>query len=140
MQMNPYLNFDGQCAEAFRFYEQVLGGKIESMMTHGESPIAAEVPPEWHDRILHARLVVDGHVLMASDSPPEYYAKPQGLYVSLQIDDSAQAERTFEALAKGGTVTMPFEKTFWAAGGFGMLVDRFGTPWMINCDQGAEAG
>jgi PhnB protein len=140
MQMNPYLNFDGQCAEAFRFYEQVLGGKIESMMTHGESPIAGEVPSEWHDRILHARLVVDGQVLMASDSPPEYYAKPQGLYVSLQIDDSAQAARVFEALAKDGTVTMPFEKTFWAAGGFGMLVDRFGTPWMINCDQGAETG
>ena len=140
MQMNPYLNFNGQCAEAFRFYEQVLGGKIESMMTHGESPIAGEVPSEWHDRILHARMVVDGQVLMASDSPPEYYAKPQGLYVSLQIDDSAQAARVFEALAKGGSVTMPFEKTFWAAGGFGMLVDRFGTPWMINCDQGTETG
>jgi PhnB protein len=140
MRMNPYLNFDGQCAEAFRFYEQVLGGTIESMMTHGESPIAGEVPSEWHDRILHARMVVDGQVLMASDSPPEYYAKPQGLYVSLQIDDSAQAARVFEALAKGGSVTMPFEKTFWAAGGFGMLVDRFGTPWMINCDQGTETG
>jgi PhnB protein len=140
MQVNPYLNFDGRCAEAFRFYEQVLGGKIETMMTPGESPIAGEVPAAWHDRILHARMVIDGHVLMASDSPPEYYAKPQGLYVSLQIDDSAQAERVFHALAEDGTVTMPFEKTLWAAGGFGMLVDRFGTPWMINCDQGAEAG
>ena len=135
MQVNPYLNFDGQCAEAFRFYERVLGGKIEAMMTHGEAPIAGEVPPGWHDRIMHARLVVGDQVLMASDSPPEYYQKPQGLYVSLHIEKSADARRIFDALADNGAVTMPFEKTFWAAGGFGMLVDRFGTPWMINCEQ-----
>ena len=137
MQVNPYLNFDGQCAEAFRFYAQVLGGTIEAMMTHGESPIAGQVPPGWHDRILHARLVVDDQVLLASDSPPEQYQKPQGLYVSLSIDKPADAQRIFDALAENGTVTMPFEKTFWAAGGFGMLVDRFGTPWMINCEQSA---
>ncbi len=137
MQVNPYLNFDGQCAEAFRFYAQVLGGTIEAMMTHGESPIAGQVPPGWHDRILHARLVVGDQVLLASDSPPEQYQKPQGLYVSLSIDKPADAQRIFDALAENGTVTMPFEKTFWAAGGFGMLVDRFGTPWMINCEQGA---
>ena len=137
MQVNPYLNFDGQCAEAFRFYAQVLGGTIEAMMTHGESPIAGEVPPGWHDRILHARLVVGDQVLLASDSPPEQYQKPQGLYVSLSIDKPADAQRIFDALAENGTVTMPFEKTFWAAGGFGMLVDRFGTPWMINCEQSA---
>ncbi len=137
MQVNPYLNFDGQCAEAFRFYAQVLGGTIEAMMTHGESPIAGQVPPGWHDRILHARLVVGDQVLLASDSPPEQYQKPQGLYVSLSIDKPADAQRIFDALAENGTVTMSFEKTFWAAGGFGMLVDRFGTPWMINCEQGA---
>jgi PhnB protein len=136
VQVHPYLNFDGQCAEAFRFYERVLGGRIEAMMTHGESPIAGEVPSEWHDRVLHARLAVGDQVLMASDSPPEQYQKPQGLYVSLQVEKPADAERIFRALAENGTVTMPFEKTFWAAGGFGMLVDRFGTPWMINCDQG----
>ncbi len=135
MQLTPYLNFDGQCAEAFRFYEHVLGGTIEMMMTHGGSPIAGEVPPTWHDRILHARLVLGDQVLLASDSPPEYYEKPQGLYVSLNVNDPADAERIFHALATNGTVKMPFEKTFWAAGGFGMLVDRFGTPWMINCEQ-----
>ncbi len=135
MRVNPYLNFDGQCAEAFRLYERVLGGKSEAMMTHGESPIAGEVPPTWHGRILHARLVVGDQVLMGSDSPPEMYQKPQGLYVSLQVEGSADARRIFDALAENGTVTMPFEKTFWAAGGFGMLVDRFGTPWMINCEQ-----
>jgi PhnB protein len=137
MQLNPYLNFNGQCAEAFRFYEQVLGGKIEAMFTHGESPIAGEVPPHWHDMILHARLVVGDQALMGSDSPPEHYAKPQGLYVSLNVDEPADAERIFHALAKGGTVTMQFEKTFWAAGGFGMLTDRFGTPWMVNCEKAA---
>ena len=137
MQVNPYLNFDGQCAEAFRFYAQVLGGTIEAMMTHGESPIAGEVPPGWHDRILHARLVVGDQVLLASDSPPEQYQKPQGLYVSLSIDKPADAQRIFDALAENGTVTMPFENTFWAGGGFGMLVDRVGTPWMINCEQSA---
>jgi PhnB protein len=137
VQLNPYLNFNGQCAEAFRFYERVLGGRIEVMMTHGESPIANEVPPEWRDRILHARLVVGDQVLMASDSPPEYYEKPQGLYVSLHFEKPADAQRIFQELAQDGTVTMPFEKTFWASGGFGMLVDRYGTPWMINCEQNA---
>jgi PhnB protein len=137
MKFTPYLNFNGQCAEAFRFYEQVLGGRIEMMMTHGESPIAGEVPPAWHDRIMHARLAVGDQVLMASDSPPEYYQKPQGLFVSIHVDKPADAERIFNALAEDGKVTMPFEKTFWAAGGFGMLVDRFGTPWMVNCEREA---
>src|SRR5687767_7345183 len=100
MQVNPYLNFNGQCAEAFRFYQQVLGGKIEAMITHGDSPIAGEVPSAWHDRIMHARLVVDDQVLMASDSPPEHYEKPQGLYVSLNVDKSADAKRIFHALAQ----------------------------------------
>jgi PhnB protein len=137
MQVNPYLNFNGQCAEAFKFYERVLDGKIEAMITHGDSPIANEVPSAWHDRIMHARLVVGDQVLMASDSPPEHYEKPQGLYVSLNVKKATDAERIFRALAENGTVKMPFEKTFWAAGGFGMLVDRFGTPWMVNCEQGA---
>jgi PhnB protein len=136
MQVNPYLNFNGQCAEAFGFYEQLLGGKIEAMMTFGESPMAGEMPRESHSRILHARLVVDGQVLMGSDAPPEMYAKPQGLYVSLNVETSADGQRIFQALADNWTVIMPFEKTFWAAGGFGMLVDRFGTPWMVNCERG----
>jgi PhnB protein len=137
VQFTPYLNFNGQCAEAFRFYEQVLGGKIEVMTTHGESPIADEVPTTWHNRIIHARLVVGDQVLLASDSPPEYYEKPQGLYVALNVENLAGAERIFNALAENGTVKMPFDKTFWAAGGFGMLVDRFGTPWMVNSEKGA---
>ena len=138
MQIHPYLTFNGNCAEAFKFYERVLGGKIQSMMTHGDSPIAGQVPPDWHDRILHVHLVAGDAVLLGSDAPPEHYAKPQGVQVSLQVTDRAKAERIFKALSEKGTVTMPFDKTFWAEG-FGMLVDRFGIPWMVNCAPAAEA-
>ena len=134
MHVDPYLNFNGQCAEAFRFYERVLGGKIEGMMTHGESPMADQVPPGWRDRVMHARLVAGDAVLMGSDSPPEHYEKPQGISVSLNVDDPAVADRIFHALADNGSVSMPIQQTFWAAR-FGMLVDRFGIPWMINCEQ-----
>jgi PhnB protein len=133
MKFTPYLNFNGNCKEAFEFYARVLGGKIETMMTHGESPIANEVPPAWHDRVLHASLLVNGEYLLASDSPPQHYEKPAGLYVSIHLTNSAEADRIFYAFAEGGTVTMPIEKTFWAER-FGMVVDRFGTPWMINCE------
>ncbi|MGH9355155.1 MAG: VOC family protein [Terriglobia bacterium] len=133
MQMNPYLTFNGGCEAAFKFYEQCLGGKIEAMMTHAGTPAAEHVPPEWRTKILHARLIVGDEVLMGSDAPPEHYEKPQGFSVSLQIKDPADAERIFHALAENGKVQMPLQKTFWAAR-FGMLVDRFGTPWMINCE------
>jgi PhnB protein len=134
MQLQPYLNFNGDCAEAFKLYEKVLGGKIEGMMTHRDSPMAGQTPPEWQDKIMHARLVVGDAVLMASDAPPGYYSKPQGTYVSINVETTSEGERIFNALAEGGAVQMPFEKTFWAAG-FGMLVDRFGIPWMVNCEQ-----
>ena len=137
MRMTPYLNFDGQCAEAFRFYERVLGGTLE-VQTHGDSPIAEHVPPEWHDRILHARLVVGDAVLMGSDTPPNEEAKPQGMAVSLQVRDAAEADRIFAALVEGGSVTMPLEKTFWAER-FGMLVDRFGIPWMVGTERPADS-
>jgi PhnB protein len=134
MQLIPYLTFDGQCAEAFKFYERVLGGKLETLITHEESPMKDQVPPEWGDRIMHAYLTVGDAKLMGSDSPPEFFTKPQGLSVSINLDDVARGERIFKELSAGGTVTMPFEKTFWAER-FGMLVDRFGTPWMINAGQ-----
>lgn len=133
MKLVPYLNFNGNCAEAFRFYEQVLGGKLEALTTHGESPIKDQVPPDWHDAVLHARLVIGDQVLMASDSPGGRYEGVKGMYVSIQIDDVERGERIFKALAENGSVQMPFDDTFWGAR-FGMLVDRFGTPWMINCE------
>jgi PhnB protein len=134
--VNPYLIFDGQCEAAFKFYEQCLGGKIEAMITNGNSPIVDQVPVERHNQILHARLVVGDQVLMGSDSPPEHYEKPQGFSVSLNIDAPAEAERIFNALAEKGTVRLPLQETFWAAR-FGMLVDQFGTPWMINSEKAA---
>jgi PhnB protein len=136
MQIATYLFFNGTCAEAFRFYASVLGGKIDFMQTTGESPMAGETPPDQHDNIMHVHMTVGDQVLMASDAPPPF-EKPQGFYVSLGIQDPAEAERVFNALAEGGQVRMELQKTFWAER-FGMLVDRFGTPWMVNC-QGSSS-
>lgn len=134
MKLNTYLFFDGECEAAFKFYEQCLGGKIEALMRHTGSPMEAEVPPEWREKILHACLMVGDRLLMGSDAPPGHFERPQGFAVSVNVADPSEAERVFNALAKGGTITMPIEKTFWSVR-FGMLVDRFGIPWMVNCDQ-----
>jgi len=129
---DAYLFFNGDCADAMRFYERTLGGKLEVMMTHAESPMAAQTPPGSADRILHARLVIDGRMLMASDAMAgQPYQGMNGFSLSLVYPKVADAKRVFEALGKGGKVTMPFQKTFWVEA-FGMLVDRFGTPWMVN--------
>jgi len=136
MQLNPYLVFNGNCEAAFRFYEKVLGGKIEAMLPHEGTPAAEHVPPEWRNKIMHARLSVGDKVLMGSDAPPDHYEAMKGFSVTLGIDRPADAERIFHALAEKGTVRLPIQKTFWAAR-FGMLVDQFGTPWMINCEQPA---
>jgi PhnB protein len=129
--IDAYLFFDGNCADAMRFYERTLGGKLE-MMTHAESPMAAQTPPGSADRILHARLVIDGRMLMASDSMVgQPYKGMNGFSLSLAYPKVADAKRVFDALAAGGKVIMPLEKTFWVEA-FGMLVDRFSTPWMIN--------
>ena len=134
MKINSYLMFNGNCEAAFKFYEQCLGGKITMMMTHREAPSAEHVSSEWHDKIMHACLEVGDRLLMGSDSPSGYFETPQGFYVQISIDDPAEAERIFQALAENGTIRMPFEQTFWAFR-FGMLVDQFGTPWMINCEK-----
>jgi len=135
MRLNPYLIFDGQCEAAFKFYEQCLGGKIEAMLPFGDSPECGDIPPEFRDRIMHARLVVDGQVLMGSDTTPQYpHEGIKGCSISINVDTIADAERLFGALAESGTVTMPLDKTFWAAR-FGMCTDRFGVPWMINCEK-----
>ena len=131
MEINPYLNFNGTCGEAFRFYEKVLRGKIEQIHTFGNSPMKDEMPPEMHDRVMHVHLSVGGQNLFGSDAPPQFFAHPQGMHVSINVDTMEEGQRIFNALAEGGTVMMPFEKTFWAPG-FGMLTDRFGTPWMVN--------
>jgi PhnB protein len=136
MQLSPYLNFNGQCEAAFKFYERVLGGKIEAMITYAGTPAEEHAPPELRNKILHARLIVGGDALMGSDAPPDRYETPKGSSVSLQIDDAADAERIFHALAENGIVQMPIQQTFWADR-FGMLVDQFGIPWMVNCGNAA---
>ena len=136
MQLNPHLSFNGQCQKAFKFYQQCLGGNIQTMMTHGDSPMADQVPSEWRDKILHATLIVGETALMGADVPPDSYKEPRGFSITIQINEPADAERIFRALSEGGTVTMPLQETFWAAR-FGMVVDRFGIPWMVNCGQAA---
>jgi len=140
MELSPYLNFNGQCAAAFKFYEQCLGGRIQVIMTHGESPLKDQVPADWHDKVLHARLVLGNDktpwALMGCDAPSTHYATPQGMAVTLSVTTTAEAERVYNALADQGKVTMPFQKTFWSAG-FGMAVDRFGIPWMVSSEQPA---
>ncbi len=136
MQVNPYLTFNGQCEAAFKFYEKVLGAKIAVMMPYEGSPVADQVPAEWRNKILHGRLAIGGQLLMACDAPPDRSEPMKGFSVVLGIADPAEAERTFHALAENATIRMPIQETFWATR-FGMLVDRFGTPWMINCERPA---
>jgi PhnB protein len=123
MQLNPYLTFNGQCEAAIKFYAKVLGGKIEAMMTYGGSPMAEQTRSEWRNK-------------RASDAPPDRYEAMKGIMVTLGIDDPAEAERIFHVLSENGTVQMPIQETFWARR-FGMLVDQFGTPWMVNCEKAA---
>jgi PhnB protein len=134
MQITPYLSFNGNCAEAFRFYERCLGGRIEMMHTYGESPMKDQTPPGWENRVMHVHLDVKGQPLFGSDAPPEHFSPAQGMHVSIGLSSFADGERIFRELSEGGMVTMPFEKTFWAPG-FGMCVDRFGTPWMVNVEH-----
>jgi PhnB protein len=134
MQINAYLNFNGQCEEAFKFYEQLLGGKIQAMLPHAGTPAEQHVPLEWRDKIMHARLIVGANEFMGADSPPGRGDGPAKRFcMSIGLSDVKEAERIFHGLAQGGAVQMPLQATFWAAS-FGMLVDRFGIPWMINCE------
>lgn len=134
LSTSSYLLFDGNCRQAFEFYAQVFGGDIVMILTGSESPMANEMPAEFADKIMHVSLQVGNWMLMGSDCPSGMFEKPQGFHVQIAFEDEQQAEVTFNQLAEGGSVQMPFEPTFWAKR-FGMLVDRFGTPWMINCGQ-----
>lgn len=134
MQLNPYLLFNGQCEEAFQFYERTLGAKIECVLLHEGTPAEAHTPPEWHKKVLHGRITLNGQTVMASDCPTDRYAQPKGFSVHVGYQDPSEAERVFQALAEDGQVQMPIQETFWAVR-FGTVVDRFGIPWMINCEK-----
>lgn len=136
MQLITYLTFGGHCEAAFKFYEKCLGGKIEAMVTFDSVPTENQMPANWKKKIMHARLNVGDQVLMGSDGQPNQPAAFKGFSVSIVVKDPAQADRVFAALAKNGTVTMPIQQTFFAAR-FGMLVDQYGVPWMVNCEPAA---
>jgi PhnB protein len=133
-QLNPYLNFNGTAAKAIKLYETALGAKAENVMRWGEAP-GATVTPETKDRVMHARLRIGDGILMISDSRPDQpVAVGDNLHVTLDFDDAADMARRFDALSAGGKITMPLQDTFWGAR-FGMLTDKFGIPWMVNCEK-----
>jgi PhnB protein len=139
MQMNPYLSFRGDCEAAFTFYAECFGGELGQIFRYGGSPMAGDVPADWGNKVMHATLTVAGQVLMGGDVVPEQYEAPKGFSMSLHMKDTAVADRVFEQLAKDGNVVLPLAQTFWAAR-FGMVIDRFGISWMINCEAaGAPA-
>jgi PhnB protein len=133
MELSPYLSFNGTCEEALKFYEQTLGAQIQTIFKFAGTPAEEHVPPDWKDKVMHARFSIDGHVVMASDGPPEHQKEIGGFSLSLALNDTAKGEELFNKLSEGGSVTMPFSPTFWAKG-FGMCTDRFGIPWMVNCE------
>ncbi len=132
-QLNAYLSFDGTCAQAMKHYERVLGAKLEALITYAEAPMGDQPVPASHaDRVMHAYLVHPEFALMAGDTPPGVpYAGVHGVMLALTYPTADEARRVFAALAEGGTVTMPLGETFWADT-FGMVTDRFGTPWGVN--------
>jgi PhnB protein len=136
LKLNPYLTFDGNCEEAVKLYAKILKGEITAMVPFDGTPAAEHVPADMRNKILHSSLKVGDDVLMASDAPREMYQKMQGISVTLVLKDPDEAERIYNALSEGGKVNMPLEETFWAKK-FGMVTDRFGTPWMVNCEKPA---
>jgi PhnB protein len=135
-QAIAYLSFDGTCAEAMRFYEQAIGGKLELMMSGADSPMAEQIPADCRDRIIHARLALPGGgTLYAGDAP--LHMKYQGIHgvgITLDFDTVDRARQVFDALSQGGQVTMPMQAAFWAKA-WGMATDRFGVPWIVNGEQ-----
>lgn len=134
MKLNPYINFDGDCEAAFKYYAQNLGAKVTAMMTWKEAPMADELPAEMHDKVMHAELDIDGHVLMGTDGSPAAgaYDGVKAAHVVLHVDTPEEAERIFALLSEGGNQEMAMEEAFFARR-FGMAVDRFGLPWMVIC-------
>jgi PhnB protein len=130
MKLYTYLNYGGNCEQAFRFYEQHLGGKITMMMTHGQQPNPNDVSPDWKNAILHARMNIGETVLIGADVPPERFQPMRSVYLSLIVSSIDEAERIYTLLSDGGQIFMPMQETFFAFR-FGMLRDKFGTSWMI---------
>ena len=138
MEMTAYLSFKGNCEAAFKFYEQCLGAQPGAIFRYAGSPMVDQVPEGWSDKVMHASLTVGGQAIMAADVMPDQYEEPKGFSLSLQMKSVEDAERIFRGLATEGRVVMQLEKTFWADR-FGMVVDRFGIPWLINCEGASQS-
>jgi PhnB protein len=136
MRFSPHLTFDGQCRPAFLQYQRVFGGRITTMLTYGESPMASQTDPQWHSRIIHATLLIGEIELTGVDALPQDYRKPQGFFVTVSIDEPQRAAEIFHSLAAGGEVRMEFQSTFWSPG-FGVLIDQYAVPWEINSASSA---
>ena len=132
MKLSTHLTFNGQCRAAFDLYRQCFGGEFVTMLTYGDSPMAAQTPPEWRDKIMHAALKIGEEVLAGVDLPSKDFQPPRGFFVLIEVVNPEEAERIFHSLAVNGTIHMPMQQTFWAQR-FGVLVDQFGIPWEINC-------
>lgn len=130
MELYPYLLFAGQCEAAFKFYEKLFDGKITSMMRFSEAPEMGEVADDFQNKIMHASMTIAGKDVMASDAPPQYYKRPQGISLFVAVNNSAEVERIFNALADNGKVEMELAETFWAHR-HGSVIDRFGIEWML---------
>jgi PhnB protein len=133
MQFIPYLDFGGDCRQAFEHYGKVFGA-APKILSYGQSPMADQSPPEMHDKVMHAVIELGGALLMGADGPIPAGGGRRGGVVNAQVEDPAEAERIFAALAEGGSVQMALQETFWALR-FGMLIDRFGKGWMVNCGK-----
>jgi PhnB protein len=138
MQLTAYLSFSGQCEAAFKFYEQSLGAQLGAIFRYAGSPMADTVPAEWGDKVMHGSVTIGGQVLMGADVVADQYEAPKGFSLSLHMTSASDADRIFGELSEGGRVLVPIEKTFWAER-FGMVVDRFGVPWMINCESADQS-
>lgn len=136
MQLYPHLTFDGRCEAAFKFYQECLHGKTTLMMTYENTPMELQTPPDWKKKISHATFAVGDFMFSGSDALPEQYQKPQGFALQFNLSDPVETERIFKALAENGTVQTPLQETFWALR-FGVLIDQFGIPWLINCEKPA---
>lgn len=131
-KIHAHLNFPGNCREAFAYYADLFGGEIVTMTPFSDTPARDHVPPEWKDKIWQATLRLETSEIMATDSPPHMYNQPQGFGITIHVDDPAKAEAVFHSLADGGSISVPLQQNFWAQK-FGIVTDRFGTPWIVNC-------
>ena len=134
MKINPHIAFNGQCRAAFEFYQRCLNARIVTMISYGDSPMADQTPPELRGQILHATLALGDQVIFGADVAAEHYRAPQGFHLALGTSDPDEAERLFRDLSEGGKVDLPLQQTFWAVR-FGVLTDRFGISWEVNCEQ-----